>query len=144
MEWRDLPKQQILPYAGYFCYLSGFLHSADAAVGMTYLGGGFVYPHRLYLQRGGRQIAAPTDTPGGIPFNRTGYSRNVAWRWIIAATLRGTIHPHRLYAERGGRQICRPYRRGTSAPVVPTMLNAVPRLIHRLRRSPFPEGEGLA
>ena len=31
----------------------------------------------------------------------------------------------------------------TSAPVVPTMLNAVPRLIHRLWRSPFPEGEGL-
>ena len=29
----------------------GFLHSADAAVGMTYLGGGFVYPRRLYLQR---------------------------------------------------------------------------------------------
>ena len=30
----------------------------------------------------------------------------------------------------------------TSAPAVPTMLNAVPRLIHRLWRSPFPEGEG--
>ena len=33
--------------------------------------------------------------------------------------------------------------RSTFAPVVPTMLNAVPRLIHRLWRSPFPEGEGL-
>ena len=52
-----------------------------------------------------------------IPFNHTGYIRNVA----------------------GGS---RPYRRCTSAPVVPTMLNAVLRLIHRLWRSPFPEGEG--
>ena len=32
----------------------------------------------------------------------------------------------------------------TSAPTVPTMENAVPHLIHRLWRSPFPEGEGLA
>ena len=31
-----------------------------------------------------------------------------------------------------------------SAPVVPTMRNAIPRLIHRLWRSPFPEGEGFA
>ena len=31
----------------------------------------------------------------------------------------------------------------TSAPIVPTMRNVVPRLIHRLWRSPFPEGEGL-
>ena len=30
----------------------------------------------------------------------------------------------------------------TSAPIVPTMQNAVPHLIHRLWRSPFPEGEG--
>ena len=37
-----------------------------------------------------------------------------------------------------------PYRRSTSAPIVPTMQNAVPRLIHRLWRSPFPEGEGFA
>ena len=51
----------------------GFLHSTDATVGMTYLRGGFVYLHRLYLQRGGRQIAAPTD-----------------------ALVGGTIHPHRL------------------------------------------------
>ena len=32
MEWRDLPKWQILPYVGNFCNLSGFLHSACAAV----------------------------------------------------------------------------------------------------------------
>ena len=30
-----------------------------------------------------------------------------------------------------------------SAPVVPTIRNVVLRLIHRLRRSPFPEGQGL-
>ena len=30
MEWRDLPKLQALPYAGYFCNLGGFLHSAFA------------------------------------------------------------------------------------------------------------------
>ena len=31
----------------------------------------------------------------------------------------------------------------TSAPVVSTMRSVVPPLIHRLRRSPFPFGEGL-
>ena len=35
-----------------------------------------------------------------------------------------------------------PYWRSTSAPIVSTMRNAVLRLIHRLWRSPFPEGEG--
>ena len=38
----------------------------------------------------------------------------------------------------------RPYIRNPSAPIVPTVRNVVPRLIHRLWRSPFPEGEGLA
>ena len=38
MEWRDLLKLQALSYASYYCNLSGFLHSADAAVGMTYGG----------------------------------------------------------------------------------------------------------
>ena len=37
MEWRDLLKLQALPYAGYFCCLGRFLHSADATVGMTYV-----------------------------------------------------------------------------------------------------------
>ena len=37
MEWRDLPNQQILPYAGDSCNLGRFLHSADATVGMTYV-----------------------------------------------------------------------------------------------------------
>ena len=71
----------------------GFLHSADATVGMTKMGdvfwyyqkqfrpfgrgtahrpfptvsllGGFFQPHGLYSKRGGRQIAAPTVTLGG-------------------------------------------------------------------------------
>ena len=38
-------------------------------------GGGTIQPHRLYSGRGGRQIAAPTDTLVG-----------------------GTIHPHKLYS----------------------------------------------
>ena len=32
--------------------------------------GGAVHPHRLYSERGGRQIAAPT---GVVPFTRAGY-----------------------------------------------------------------------
>ena len=35
MERRDLLKWQALPYAGNFCNLGRFLHSADATVGMT-------------------------------------------------------------------------------------------------------------
>ena len=41
-------------------------------------------------------------------FIRTGCIRNVAWRWIIAATLRSTIQPHRLYSKRGGRLVAAP------------------------------------
>ena len=103
MEWRDLLKLQALPYAGYFCCLGRFLHSADATVGMTYVfalivadtnvpqfwltpDGGRLPPlHRIRplwyrlvetaqrSKRGGRQIAAPTCT-----------------------LVSGTIHPHRL------------------------------------------------
>ena len=43
----------------------------------TVLLGGIIQPHRLYLQRGGRQIAAPTVSLMG-----------------------GTIHPHGLYSGR--------------------------------------------
>ncbi len=58
----------------------------------------------------------------------------------------GSIQPHMLSLQRGGRQIAAPTVSlvgSTSAPIVPTMRNVVPRLIHRLWRSPFPEGEGL-
>ena len=61
-----------------------------AAVGMTYWKVIPFCPHRLYSERGGRQIAAPTVTLMG-----------------------GTVQPHRLYTERSGRQDCRPYKRGT-------------------------------
>ena len=50
----------------------GFLHSACAAVGMTYLRGGFVYPHRLYLQR-------PRNGTQAVPYGFAG-------RWILSAT----------------------------------------------------------
>ena len=36
-----------------------------AAVGMTYLGGGFVYLHRLYMQRGGRGSVQPNRLYSG-------------------------------------------------------------------------------
>ena len=49
MEWRNLPKLQILPYAGYYCNLGGYLHSADAAVGMT-TGVTFLPIRLLFLQ----------------------------------------------------------------------------------------------
>ena len=58
----------------------------------------------------------------------------------------GCIQPYGLHSLRTGTAH-RPFPTVslggcTSAPIVPTMQNAVPRLIHRLWRSPFPEGEG--
>ena len=103
-ESRNLPKLQTLPCVGYYCNLSRFLHSACAAVGMTYRGvvpsihtgyfchvsgtahrpfptvslkGVTIQPHRLYSERGGRQIAAPTVSLEGV-----------------------TIQPHMLYPSR--------------------------------------------
>ena len=77
-ESRNLPKWQILPCVGYYCNLGRFLHSADAQDLNDTSIGGFIQPHRLYIQRSGRQIAAPTDTP-----------------------VRGLIQPHGLYSECG-------------------------------------------
>ena len=65
------------------------------SLGMTYRGVVSFCPHGLYLQRSGRLVAAPT---GVVPFNRTGYMRNVsrngtqavpygfAGRWILSTT----------------------------------------------------------
>ena len=39
------------------------------------ISGDTILPHRLYPQRGGRLIAAPT---GAVPFIRTGYNHNAA------------------------------------------------------------------
>ncbi len=52
---------------------------------------------------------------------------------VLFATSPGTAHRPFPTVSLGG---------STSAPIVPTMQNVVPRLIHRLRRSSFPEGEG--
>ena len=85
-ESRNLPKLQTLPCVGYYCNLGGFLHSACAAVGMTYR--------------------------GVVPFTHTGYFCHVsgtAHRPFPTVSLKGiTIHLHRLYSERGGRQIAAP------------------------------------
>ena len=77
---------------------------------MTNLRGGFVSLHRLFLQRFperhiGRSLRFRWEVDS---FIHTGCIRYVAWRWIIAATLRGSIRPYRLYSERGGRQIAAP------------------------------------
>ena len=58
----------------FFIQRGGFLHSADAAVGMTNLRGGFVSLHRLSLQRFperhiGRSLRFRWWV---VPFNRTG------------------------------------------------------------------------
>ncbi len=47
--------------------------------------GDTIQPHRLYMPRGGRQVAAPTGPISG-----------------------GTVQPHRLYMPRGGRQVAAP------------------------------------
>ena len=75
-EWRDLLKWQALPYAGYFCCLSGFLHSANAAVGMTCRWVVPFCPHRLYSKRCHGDESSPLHWV--VPFNRTGCIRNVA------------------------------------------------------------------
>ena len=101
----------------------GFLHSADAPVGMTYLRGGFVYPRRLFLQRPperhtGRSLRFRWWVDS---FNRTGCICNVAggrlpkksWcdcpgnhYFLIRCAehhpcMRNTIHTYRLHSERG-------------------------------------------
>ena len=82
-------------------YVSGTAHRPFPTVSLV---GGFFRPHRLYLQRGGRLVAAPT---GVIPFIRPGYIRNVpgtAHRPFPTVSLvGGFFHPHRLSLQRIGR-----------------------------------------
>ena len=59
-EWRNLLRGRKIPPQDKTCYLRRFLDSLRS-LGMTYRGGGTVQPNRLYLPRGGRQIAAPTS-----------------------------------------------------------------------------------
>ena len=80
MEWRDLLKWQVLPYAGNFCYLGRFLHSACAAVGMTFRG---VVPFThtgcfCNVSRNGTQAVLYGFAGRWILFNHTGYICNVA------------------------------------------------------------------
>ena len=156
------------------CCLGRFLDSHSFARN-DMLVGGSVQPHELYPQRprNGTQ-AVPYGFAGGwilspaqvisetlhgdessplhcvVPFNHTGYIRNVAGgrlpplrthRWVIPFTRTGYIRSVPGTAHRPFPTVS--LMGCTSAPVVPTMENAVLRLIHRLRRSPFPEGEGL-
>ena len=101
MKWRDLPKQQILPYVGYFCNLGRFLHSADAAVGMTcryvisFIQTGYICNvaggrlpkkswcdcHRQSIDFDSLRGAPPLRIHWKvIPFNHTGCICNVLWR----------------------------------------------------------------
>ena len=88
-EWRDLPKWQILSCVGNFCNLGGFLHSADAAVGMTCLSGGSVYQHRLFPQRFPERHAGRSLRFRWLvdSFIRTGCIRYVAW-WCSAQRIK--------------------------------------------------------
>ena len=88
MEWRDLPKLQTLPYAGYSRYLGRFLHSA-CAQGLNDI------PERWFCLS--TQVVFATS-PGTAhrPFP-------------TVSLVGGSIQPYRLYPERSGRQDCRPY-----------------------------------
>ena len=71
MEWRDLLKLQILPYAGYYCNLGGFLHSADAAVGMTYGGWCHSFTRGVFVTfPGTAHRPFPTVSLVGVFFNQ--------------------------------------------------------------------------
>ena len=63
-----------LPTQVVFATFPGTAHRPFPTVSLM---GGSIQPHRLYSERGGRQIAAPTDTPVG-----------------------DTIHPHGFYSQR--------------------------------------------
>ena len=56
-------------------YLGRFLDSLRS-LGMTYRGGGTIQPHRLYSERGGRQIAAPTYFNGCREMTNVGRPNN--------------------------------------------------------------------
>ena len=96
--------------------------------------GGSVQPHGLYLQRSRNGTQA---VPYG--FAETFYlctccSYNAERCKTLSVTCGDSSPKGRA---KGAFSI-----RSTSAPVVPGMRSVVPRLIHRLRRSPFSEGEG--
>ena len=66
--------------------------------------GGSIQPHRLYSERGGRQIAAPTDTPvgdtvypHGLYLPRSGTAHRP---FPTVSLVGGFFHPHGLYSLR--------------------------------------------
>ena len=71
-ESRDLPKLQIFTLRRLLLQLAKIPPLRFAAVGMTYLGGASVYPHRLFLQRSRNGTQA-------VPYGFTG-------RWILSTT----------------------------------------------------------
>ena len=80
MEWRDLPKQQVLPYAGNFCNLGRFLHSACAQGLNDISEGSTVHSYGLYSLRCYGDESSPLH--------------------CVYHILRNTIHPHGLYSGR--------------------------------------------
>ena len=58
-----------------------------------------IHPHRLYIQRGGRQVAAPTGPSDVYRFVGTVLVSKRGGRQIAAPTctsVSGTVHPHGL------------------------------------------------
>ena len=108
MEWRDLPKWQVFPYAGCFRYLGRFLHSADAAVGMTdvFCVGRYGFKcTTIPAYAGWRWVIAATlgSVYGVTPSTHTGCNCNVAGGKIAAPTdtpVGDTIQPQGLYSGR--------------------------------------------
>ena len=59
-------------------------------------GGGAVHPHRLYSQRGGRLIAAPTDVIPFIHMSYIRYAPGTAHRPFPTVSLTGGFLNHRI------------------------------------------------
>ena len=117
----------------FFHQRGGFLHSADAAVGMTYVSGLIVTD--LNVQR--FRLTPDGDESSPLhcvtPFNCTGYSRNVAGgrlpplharRWVIPFNRTGYICHAPGTAHRPFPTVS--LKRSASAPIVPAMFHAVP------------------
>ena len=84
----------------FFPQRGGFLHSANAAVGMTMLVRFYGFAHCFHNVS--RCTAFPSSvSPSGEPASPRGSSCTVL--------LGGIIQPHRFYSICGGRQVCRPY-----------------------------------
>ena len=143
-ESRNPPKQRALSCVGYFCYLSRFLHSACAAVGMTE---GTTFPHMSFRANGSesRNLLKLQALPcvgsffivvdSSAPL-RCGRNDKMGGRfWYYRKQFRpfgcGTAHRPFPTVSLGG---------SASAPVVPTMRNAARPSQSRLCRDSSPKG----